>query len=79
MHAHILPCVEMLCASGHVYSCQRLEEASASTCFVIEFYMNLKGSISQSTVYIGIAMVFPPYIRKFSSCFQFQTSDDFTA
>ena len=27
-----------------------------------------------STVYIGIAMVFvfPPYIRKFSSCFQFQ-------
>ena len=37
-----------------------------------------------STVYIGIAMVFvfSPYIRKFSSCFQFQvnsTSDDFTA
>ena len=37
-----------------------------------------------STVVIGIAMVFvfSPYIRKFSSYFQFQvilTSDDFTA
>ena len=37
-----------------------------------------------STVYIGIAMVFvfSPYIRKFSSYFQFQTnstSDDCTA
>ena len=37
-----------------------------------------------STLYIGIAMVFvfPPYIWKFTSCFQFQvnlTFNDFTA
>ena len=37
-----------------------------------------------STLYIGIAMVFEfsPYIRKFTSCFQFQvnlTINDFTA
>ena len=33
------------------------------------------------TLYIRIAMVFvfSPYIRKFSSYFQFSTSDDFTA